>query len=85
MLPVSQATWMSRMNEAREPQRLSRELRTYLRWEYGGDASYVCVRLAREDGFRSARKGVGLGRATLHAFAKLSETLVAAFATPGGA
>ncbi len=84
-MPVSQATCVSRMEEAREPRGLSRGLRAYLQWEYGEDARFVGAQLARSNGAKASHKRPGFGRAVVRALAKIPETFAAAFGTPEGA
>ncbi len=85
MLPGMQANLMSRMQGNDTTRGLSKELARYVRWEYDGHGATVRAAIAGARGARSARKERGVGRAVLRALGKLEESLVAVFATPGGA
>lgn len=82
MLPVTQATLVSKMYDHRATDELSKDLRTYVRLEYGGDGAEVRRAILAARTKDQAASRLASGRGILSA---LFEALSAAFPRPGGA
>jgi hypothetical protein len=81
MLPVSQASLVSKMRVDGTP--VPKGLREYARLEYNGDGGAIYAAL-RESRSRRRRANGGMVRTVLRSLAKVPQTLAAALATPGG-
>ncbi len=85
MLPVTQASLMSRMHVTTPTYGVSTELARYLRNEYGADAAFAGRKAVRANGTRLARIPNGTQGLVRRFLAMVAEALTSGRPSPGGA
>ncbi len=85
MMPITQSSLVSRMHMTSPSRGVSAELAWYVRDEYGANAAFAETAIGRTAGARRTRIPNGAGGLVRRLLATVSEAVVGALASPGGA